>query len=447
MVKVDTRETLELSSLCEEVKNLPNTLSDLLHKDISNNDLILDECKVCGIFLNNELAMEEHALSHHAVDNESSGAIINDGEPIKDSDEVNDVTVDLRFYNKFRSPVWSPVWEFAEKLDSGGKICKLCPYTMKPTYSNTSSILNHIKIKHRGTREEIKLRKLMENKKLRKIKKKSGIPVHLGNTFNGSDDKIENISKEVEDLETVNGVRIKHIRVKNSPVWEFAEKLDSGRIICKLCPYTIKPNSSNTSNILNHIKIKHRGTGEEIKLTKLTENKKLKKLKKKYDIPVKFRNSCDISDDKTGTESKEVEDLDTVDVDGDTLEINGFGGQNIRVKHSPVWEFAERTDVNSVTCRLCSHTMTVQAGNTSRVMSHILSKHKGTEAEVKLLKRKKNKKQKIKSETLKLIATENPTTLRTDMISRLGDQWQCKVCGRKDGNKTGLEGHIDGHLR
>jgi hypothetical protein len=95
----------------------------------------------------------------------------------------------------------------------------------------------------------------------------------------------ENNSDEEEEddaRQTVDNSHVKKQR-KSSCVWKYGTKIVGGAQ-CNLCGKKYSSKLGNTSNLINHIKIKHRGTAEEEALTKeLAEEKRFKedKLKKK----------------------------------------------------------------------------------------------------------------------------------------------------------------------
>ena len=57
-------------------------------------------------------------------------------------------------------------------------------------------------------------------------------------------------------------------RSQTSPVWEYFEKLENGKIMCKLCKKELA-DGGGTSNLQNHLRMKH---VEELK-SALTEAK------------------------------------------------------------------------------------------------------------------------------------------------------------------------------
>ena len=44
---------------------------------------------------------------------------------------------------------------------------------------------------------------------------------------------------------------------------------------------------------------------------------------------------------------------------------------NIRKKHSPVWEFAEKLNADQIQCKLCSVIFRSKGGNTTGILNHV----------------------------------------------------------------------------
>jgi len=76
-------------------------------------------------------------------------------------------------------------------------------------------------------------------------------------------------------------------------VWKFATKVNDSEAKCNICKNTYKTPGGNTSNIRNHIIIKHANTEEGKELNLLTTNKKTAAEKKKK-LKVEEKNSIKI---------------------------------------------------------------------------------------------------------------------------------------------------------
>ena len=80
-----------------------------------------------------------------------------------------------------------------------------------------------------------------------------------------------------------NGNEVETSSKKRRKVWKYGELVEGGAK-CKICGKVYKTATGNTSNLIYHIKSKHRGSPEEKELTKELDDEKkeeTKKMKKK----------------------------------------------------------------------------------------------------------------------------------------------------------------------
>ena len=136
--------------------------------------------------------------------------------------------------------------------------------------------------------------------------------------------------------------------------------------------------------------------------------------------------------------------LTHLDITEDYEILDGSGinkSENIDIgykRNSPVWEFAEKLNPEQIKCKLCSHIVRT----TSNITSHILRKHRDTDegkALQLLVENKKINRINEMSKNLTPNVTENTKKLQEDMITYLGEQYHCKVCGNTEKEKHVME--------
>ena len=120
------------------------------------------KCNVCAIICNSEASLKEHSSTHLDITVEYDTKItqiesgLNSYEKDFNKSQSNNVEYKKR----------SPVWEFAEKINSEQSKCKLCFLIISSKYGTTSNIRSHILLQHRDTEEGTNLHLLVEKKKI-----------------------------------------------------------------------------------------------------------------------------------------------------------------------------------------------------------------------------------------------------------------------------------------
>ena len=160
------------------------------------------KCNLCGIICNNEDSLMEHTVSHADIAGDNN---------ILHGSDTNITTIESysnsyeQDFNKSQSnnveyKKLSPVWEFAEKINSEQSKCKLCYLIFSTKGGTTSNIRSHILLQHRDTDEGRKLRLLVENKKINRINKMSEhlTPNVTENTENLQEDMITYIDEQYQ---------------------------------------------------------------------------------------------------------------------------------------------------------------------------------------------------------------------------------------------------------
>ena len=182
----------------------------------------------------------------------------------------------------------------------------------------------------------------------------------------------------------------------NSPVWNFAKRIDRHTVLCNLCQMTL---GNNVSNIRVHIFRKHRDTSESKALHILykqrnLDRKQYKQLKKesrkeeftrdqiKKDMFFMLNGqwwTCKVCDKA---------EIDEVEIEGH-IKLHLDETQKAK-KPSPVWKYFKELDSETVKCKLCDFTRehpkkdVTMHTSTSNMTSHVLQKHRGTKAEIDL---------------------------------------------------------------
>ena len=332
----------------------------------------------------------------------------------------------------------SPVWEFAEKINSEQSKCKLCSLIISSKGGTTTNIRRQILLQHRDTEEGTKLHLLVEKKKMNRknsilqyltqniTENTENLPevmmTYLGEQYHCKVCGITKKKKHVmekhighhleENFEQTNIHESSHeiqamsVRKKRSPVWEYAERLDRNRVLCRLCSKLVYSKGGSTTNIKSHILHKHRETEEGMKLKIITDSNKIQR---KIEEP-------------EGLQSKMIN-----------------SGNPLKLK-SPVWQFIEKLQSGIGKCKLCSHT-----GKRSDMTAHFLDNHQGTKEEAEIKMFQENKKIEMNKKEFKNFLGQHDT-LNEDMNSEMEVSWQCKVCGEELQNKIVMEKHVNEHF-
>ena len=145
--------------------------------------------------------------------------------------------------------------------------------------------------------------------------------------------------------ESSHEIQAMSVRKKASPVWEYAERLDRRRVMCRLCSKLVYSKKGSTTNITSHILHKHRETEEGMELKIITDNNKIQRKIEASEV----------------LQSKMIK-----------------SGNPLKLK-SPVWQFIEKLPSGIGKCKLCSHT-----GKRSAMTVHFIDDHPGTEEEAKI---------------------------------------------------------------
>ena len=422
----------------------------------------------------------------------------------------------------------SPVWEFAEKLNSEQSRCKLCSRIVGSIGGSTTSIRGHILRIHKDTEEGRKLRLLVKKKKKNRINEMSEYltPNKTENTEKLKEDMIIYLTGEqykckvCEITENQKHIIEEHIDshlekhflqtnsevgfVKNtesvfqdnihepddevkamktqSPVWEYAEKLDNRSAKCKLCSQIIGSIGGSTGTITKHILYKHGETEEGMKLKIITDKNKIKRKIQQSEL---LHSNADIeswhidiveysqpnvqneNDNESETDTMAINETANVESNTDNISVSEISDEVTSLNKivttnsnyemsSPIWQFAIKLDRTRAQCKVCSKLFFVVAANTSNLRKHILTNHTKEANKLRMLTENKKISNKLykyeKADKMSKIIKQgkgNPLKLKSPVWqfikkfpSGIG---QCKLCSHT-GKRSAMTAHfLDDH--
>ena len=278
---------------------------------------------------------------------------------------------------------------------------------------------------------------------------------------------------------------IKQASQKTSMAWNYFEKIRNVKDVytsvkCILCGFTLVWKNS-TTNMLTHIKSKHRLATENWTDEKLMVKKKLndfseiedqKKFQQNLLIKHHEENLAISKESETDKQSPEfvgtsydsindisfdrkvttynLWELDETMKSEDAWEMsNDEKEEAVKMalsNRSPIWEFMEKTNDGLVQCILCGKLLRSTKSTTSALIEHMLRNHKESKESAKLKWNILMKAHTRTSRRMEQKQKEESSLMKDMMMDVAEDKLQCKVCGKFKSSKSEMIQHIKKHM-
>ena len=251
--------------------------------------------------------------------------------------------------SRFKSPAWN-------YFDRRGDVltCRVCNGELKFA-KNTSSMLNHLRLKHPLEFKEMKTSSGQgTTPSISKSELSAYVQPNLVEALDRTEENTPDASKEIR-LPKI-GARMK------SPVWNYMEK-KGDVVLCLLCNAEMK-NHGNTTNFYNHLLYRHNLDFGEMKTA---SEQKTTSSKNELELSSAFQPN--LGDTLDG--SKES----THDPTEESMRDSSMESQFRRttVRKSAAWNYMERHG-NILICNICKTALTYSK-NTTNMWNHLKLKH------------------------------------------------------------------------
>lgn len=242
--------------------------------------------------------------------------------------------------NKYRSIVWKSF----NRINKEVAKCLICNASIKIS-GNCSNMRKHLLSQHSSASNKTPIRKNVKSKKERNDEDEDRSAVA----------ELAGAEATTEDDETDAETEKKPAPIKRSSVWNHFVKTAPGRVKCSHCSADFSFRDGSTSNLLKHMRARHR--------SKMLEN--------------------GASNGADEVVTKSTAPIDTTDEVAAEVQPDSDEGDHFKVnlqnRRSNVWQYFKRLNKKTVRCNLCCRHY-AYSNSTSNLRKHLKKKHDNLES-------------------------------------------------------------------